>query len=120
MAGGPPPAGAGRDWAACAMQRLARHNAPHGPPTPTLVKPCRASGHAGELSSRGGIGFLADVRRQNVGLTRAKRALWVLGNAATLRVGPSWAALLDHCRAEEVLARAEPPYDRILRRRSTH
>lgn len=36
-----------------------------------------------------GIGFLADVRRMNVGLTRARCSLWILGHAATLQVrGP--------------------------------
>ena len=37
--------------------------------------------------SRGaGVGFLADVRRMNVGLTRARHALWILGHSSTLRV----------------------------------
>ncbi|GIM12262.1 hypothetical protein Vretimale_15638 [Volvox reticuliferus] len=41
-----------------------------------------------------GVGFLADVRRMNVAITRAKQALWVLGQFSALRREPSWAALI--------------------------
>ena len=42
-----------------------------------------------------GVGFLADVRRMNVALTRAKRALWVVGRMDALRRSPMWARLAE-------------------------
>ncbi|KAF4754217.1 hypothetical protein FOZ62_027468 [Perkinsus olseni] len=51
-------------------------------------------------SSRdGGIGFVADYRRLNVSLTRAKFALWIVGNAESLgRSSKVWGDLVSHCR----------------------
>ncbi|MCJ1476050.1 DEAD-box type RNA helicase [Lambiella insularis] len=46
-----------------------------------------------------GIGFLADIRRMNVGITRAKSSLWVLGNSQSLRYGEFWANLIDDAKS---------------------
>ena len=37
-----------------------------------------------------GIGFVADTRRMNVALTRAKQAIWVVGNAEALGRNRDW------------------------------
>jgi ATP-dependent RNA/DNA helicase IGHMBP2 len=47
----------------------------------------------------GDIGFLADVRRINVALTRARRKLLVVGNSATLAVHPFYQRLLEYFEA---------------------
>jgi predicted DNA helicase len=44
----------------------------------------------------GDIGFLADVRRTNVALTRARRRLLVVGDSATLSAHPFYAALITY------------------------
>ncbi|GLC50926.1 hypothetical protein PLESTB_000447300 [Pleodorina starrii] len=53
----------------------------------------------------GGVGFLADVRRMNVAITRAKQALWVLGHFAALGREPAWAALLADAQERECVIR---------------
>jgi senataxin len=55
---------------------------------------------------RGGVGFVADARRMNVAITRARCAGWVVGSAAALAQDPDWAALLEHARQRGVLLQA--------------
>ncbi|KAJ5699120.1 hypothetical protein N7462_001125 [Penicillium macrosclerotiorum] len=53
-------------------------------------------------ASNKGIGFLADIRRMNVGLTRAKSSLWVLGNSRALQQGQFWNKLIENARERNV------------------
>ena len=43
-----------------------------------------------------GIGFLKDIRRLNVAITRAKYAFYIVGNPKTLMVDKTWSNLLHH------------------------
>ena len=47
-------------------------------------------------NSKGEIGFLADVRRMNVALTRARRKLIVVGDSATIGTHPFYQQMLDY------------------------
>jgi ATP-dependent RNA/DNA helicase IGHMBP2 len=44
----------------------------------------------------GDIGFLQDIRRMNVALTRARRKLIVIGDSATITVHPFYQRLVDY------------------------
>jgi superfamily I DNA and/or RNA helicase len=46
----------------------------------------------------GEIGFLSDIRRMNVGMTRARRKLLIVGDASTLSFNPFFVDLLNYVK----------------------
>ncbi|MGB7347960.1 MAG: AAA domain-containing protein [Pirellulaceae bacterium] len=52
-------------------------------------------------NERGEIGFLADTRRTNVALTRAKRKLIVIGDSATLGTNDFYAKMLEYFESQD-------------------
>ena len=52
-------------------------------------------------SPTGGIGFMTDIRRMNVGLTRARSSLWILGDSRALMQGEFWAKLIEDSKKRD-------------------
>ena len=62
-------------------------------------------------ASEGSIGFLADIRRMNVMLTRARTNMWIVGHGATLAKDPSspWAQLVHHIDHQKRVVKVTHP-----------
>ncbi|BAT79347.1 hypothetical protein VIGAN_02222100 [Vigna angularis var. angularis] len=56
------------------------------------------------------IGFVGDIRRMNVGITRAKSAVLVVGSASTLRRSEQWNKLVESAEKRDCLFKVSQPY----------
>jgi predicted DNA helicase len=56
-------------------------------------------------NNNGNIGFLSDLRRLNVAITRAKRKLIIIGNKNTLKTNPTYCRLIRFVEDENLLVK---------------
>ena len=56
-------------------------------------------------NENGNIGFLKDLRRLNVAITRAKRKLIIIGNKNTLITNPTYERLINFCEERGLLVK---------------
>ena len=54
-------------------------------------------------SRNSGLGFVSDVKRMNVALTRARYSMIIVGNSKSLESNPTWKALLDHAKEKNAI-----------------
>ncbi|KAL0354364.1 UNVERIFIED_CONTAM: Helicase SEN1 [Sesamum radiatum] len=81
-----------------------------------LLSTVRAAGCSDTARvSSSNLGFVADVRRMNVALTRAKLSLWIFGHARTLQTNQSWAALLEDAQQRNLIVSGKKPYSSIYK-----
>ncbi|KAF9162609.1 DEAD-box type RNA helicase [Actinomortierella ambigua] len=59
-------------------------------------------------SSGGRVGFLSDIRRMNVALTRARQSLFILGHADTLRRERIWGDLVTDAETRRLFTKVDP------------
>ncbi|XP_047313495.1 helicase SEN1 isoform X2 [Impatiens glandulifera] len=81
-----------------------------------ILSTVRAAGTSSPATEPGSIsiGFVADVRRMNVALTRAKLSMWILGNARTLKTNHNWAALVRDAKKRNMFLSVRKPYNSIF------
>jgi len=60
-------------------------------------------------ASERSIGFVSDIRRMNVGITRAKYSLWIVGNYKSLVGNNDWKSLLNDAEKRQAMRTVHDP-----------
>ncbi|KAK9495534.1 SEN1 N terminal-domain-containing protein [Lipomyces doorenjongii] len=74
----------------------------------------RAQAAGGAGGSVKGVGFLADIRRMNVALTRAKSSLWIIGNMQSLVVNDVWRKLIEDAQKRGLVSQFDGERFKVL------
>lgn len=61
-------------------------------------------------NKKGSIGFVSDFRRMNVGITRAKSSVLVIGSASTLRNDKHWKSLIESAEQRNCFFKVSKPF----------
>ena len=69
-------------------------------------------------AAEGSIGFLADIRRMNVMLTRARTNMWIVGHRSTLTNNSAspWALLVSHIDKQNCVVKVTKPIESFFGR----
>ncbi|QRG35868.1 hypothetical protein FDK38_000193 [Candidozyma auris] len=70
-------------------------------------------------SESGSVGFLSDIRRMNVALTRARTTLWILGNKKSLKRDKVWSKLIQDAEDRNCVTSAEPGFLKMISSKPT-
>lgn len=85
-----------------------------GKESPIVILSCVRASPEG-----GGIGFLSDVQRMNVALTRAKHFLFVIARCESIVVNPYWRDFVGNAREQGAILKVTPRINNGLGRGPT-
>ncbi|RLN33906.1 uncharacterized protein C2845_PM03G01890 [Panicum miliaceum] len=86
----------------------------------STVRASNSSDYTHRTGEARSIGFVADVRRMNVALTRARLSLWIVGNARTLRTNSHWDSLVQNAEERNLFISIKRPYGLMFEKIQPH